>query len=333
MKKNLLIAALALGTLVMAAGDDIDLPINGDFRGTPSGYSPAPGWTLTADGGSARILPTTDINDFCLELTAAPNRPQSVVSDMYVLPGNVLKLELKVSGTGTAMVGYETFDETQRTVLAAYQEIIQLSAYDQKFKRYFTLTVPAKYIRIRLTAAAGSTARFRDVDADISVAAYAAGTPAPAAVAAPAPAAVAAPAPAAVAAPAPAAVAAPAPAATAAPAPAAAPAATAAPMQVLIHDKYYFYSSLGPDEHFEISLPVRSDIDFKLAEDPGRGLYWKVVSYDASICRVKLEHDRDGIFPFRYDKAEIELKALRPGRTDVVFVCGGKKVTVHFSAQ
>ena len=78
---------------------------------------------------------------------------------------------------------------------------------------------------------------------------------------------------------------------------------------------------------------MRSDIDFNLGEDPNRGQYWRVVSYDASVCRVKLEHDQDGVFPFRYYKAEIELKALRPGRTDVVFSCGGKRVTVHFSAQ
>lgn len=315
MKKNLLIAALALGSLAMTAGDDIDLPINGDFRGRPSGYSPAPGWTLTAGGGSARILPTRDVNDFCLELTAVPKRPQSVVSNPFVLPGSILKLKLKVSGRGTATFGYETFDETRRTVLSADRRSVRLNAYDQKIKQYFNLTVPAKYIRIRLTAESGSAVRFRDVEAEVS------GMPVPAA---PAPGVIAAPAPG----PAPV-IAAPPPVVEA---PVAAPAA-AVPMQPLIHDKYYSYDSLGADNHFEIALPVGSDIEFDLAEFPKRGLYWRVVNYDAGICRVKLEHDRDGVFPLRHDKAEIELKAMRPGRTDVIFTCGGKKVTVHFSAQ
>lgn len=318
MKRNLLKVSLAaamlaaLGTIPAAADHDIDLPINGDFRGSPSGYSPAPGWTLTPDGGGARILPTADRDDFCLELQAAPNREQSVVSDPYQLSGSTLKLELKVSGAGTAMAGYETLDDTRTRVISANRQAVQLNAYDQKCKWYFPLNVPARYIRIRLTAGPGSTARFRDVDADISGLVTA---PAPAAVAAPAPAAVAAPAPAAVAAP--------------APAPAAAPPGTS----LLQNDRYFSYTFLGQDEHYETILPVGSDIDFELGESPSSGLYWKVVSYDPGVCRVKLEHDRDGVWPLRRDKAEIELKAMRPGRTDVIFTCGNKRFTVHFTAQ
>ena len=377
MKKSFLSVLLPAAMLFSAAAvadNDIDIPINGDFRGVPSGYSPAPGWILTAGGGSARILPTTDADDFMLELIATPAQPQSVVSDIYQLPGNVLKLELKVNGAGTAAFGYQLLDDTRTRVIAADQQAVQLTAYDQKIKRYFTLAAQARWIRITLTAGNGSTARFRDVDADISVGMMTAGqtvaAPAPAvaapapAVAAPAPAvaapapAVAAPAPApavaapAVAAPAPAvaapAVAAPAPAvaapapAVAAPAPAvaapAATAATAAPTaapasRLLQHDKYYMYTFLGPDEHFETSLPSGSDIDFELGEDASGSLYWRLISVDPSVCRVKLKHEQDGVFPFRIDKAEIELKALRPGRTDVVFVCGQKRLTVHFTAQ
>lgn len=310
MKRNLLKVSLAaamlaaLGTIPAAADHDIDLPINGDFRGSPLGYSPAPGWTLTPDGGGARILPTADRDDFCLELQAAPNREQSVVSDPYQLSGSTLKLELKVSGAGTAMAGYETLDDTRTRVISANRQAVQLNAYDHKYKWYFPLNVPARYIRIRLTAGPGSTARFRDVDADISGLVTA---PAPAAVAAPAPAAVAAP----------------------APAPAAAPPGTS----LLQNDRYFSYTFLGQDEHYETILPVGSDIDFELGESPSSGLYWKVVSYDPGVCRVKLEHDRDGVWPLRRDKAEIELKAMRPGRTDVIFTCGNKRFTVHFTAQ
>ena len=79
-------------------------------------------------------------------------------------------------------------------------------------------------------------------------------------------------------------------------------------------------------------MPVGSDIDFELGEDASAGRYWQVVSYNPAICRVKIEHDQDGIFPVRWDKAEIELKALGRGTTDVVFSCGGKKLTVRFTA-
>lgn len=68
-------------------------------------------------------------------------------------------------------------------------------------------------------------------------------------------------------------------------------------------------------------------------EVPSSGYYWKVFSYDPGVCRVKLGHDQDGVWPLRRDKAEIELKALRPGRTDVIFTCGSKRFTVHFTAQ
>ena len=318
-----LAAALFLGAVGVVADDDIDLPINGDFRGAPNGASPAPGWTLTSDGGGARILPTHDRDDFALELIATPNRAQSAVTGRHVLPGSILKIELKVRGNGRAAFGYEAFDASHR-VVAIDRQVVTLSAYDQKYKRYFTLTAPATHVRIRLTAEAGATAAFRDVDADVS-------GPALPAQAAPAPGVIQAPAPAAqqpgvIQAPAPAAQPAPAPAAAQPAAPAAAPAAA----KWLQNDKYYFYNFLGADEHYATSLPPGSDIEFDLGEDPGNGLYWRVVSYNPAVCRVKLEHDHNLVMP---DKAEIELKALSPGQTDVVFTCGPKKFTVHFTAQ
>ena len=52
MKTRQLLIAFSLAAclcITATAGNDIDLHINGDFRGAPSGYSPAPGWTLTPD--------------------------------------------------------------------------------------------------------------------------------------------------------------------------------------------------------------------------------------------------------------------------------------------
>ena len=299
---------------------DGDLPVNGDFRGRPAGYCPAPGWTLTADGGFARILPTRDRNEFELELRSGPNRSQSVLSDLHKLPGNILKLEFKVRGEGSASGGYEVFDEARRTLVAADRQTVGLARHDQKVKRYFIMPPQAKYIRLRLSAKPGSVAIFRDVEAEVARAAIPAvqkqEPPPTGMIAAP-----------------------PAEAAGTVSAPTAAvtplqPGVTAIrpPSRLLRDDRFYPYAALRPDEHFDVTLRAGSDIDFDLGERPDAGFYWKIVSYDPSICRIKLEHDRDGIFPLRRDKAEIELKALRRGSSDVVFTCGSKKVTVHLTA-
>ena len=121
---TMIMAAVLFPALRSAADNDVDLPINGDFRGAPSGYCPAPGWTLTADGGNARILPTTDRDDFILELRAAAQRSQSVVSDLHSLPGTMLKIELKVQGVGNASFGYEAFDQTQRNLVGSDRQTV-----------------------------------------------------------------------------------------------------------------------------------------------------------------------------------------------------------------
>ena len=83
---------------------------------------------------------------------------------------------------------------------------------------------------------------------------------------------------------------------------------------------------------FAATLAPRQDIDFELEEVPGK--FWQVESFDANVCRVKVEHDRDGIWPMRRYKAEIEIDALRPGETEVVFSNpDGKKVTVKLTVK
>ncbi len=319
-------SALAFGALLLATSEvrgdnDIDIPINGDFRGSAYGAYVVPGWQLTADGGSAQIQPTYDHDDFILELRATPNRSQSAVSELHALVGNTLKIEAKLSGTGTAAIGYALFDANRTPIAGGEMYGVTLGAVDQKITRYATITNPAaKFVQIQLRADIGATARFRDVDADLKntiipqVSAPVVNAPAPAAatVAAPAPTTVAAPAPATVAAP--------------------APAATAPTGRMLVDDTYLTYGSLGQDEYFQVSLPVGAEMDFEFGEDSHNNLYWSVVSYDASICRIKLEHDRNGIYPVTWDKAEFEFKALRPGTTTIVLRCGTKRATIYFTA-
>ena len=147
-------AAVMLPAFQTYADHDIDLPINGDFRGPSSGYSPAPGWTLTADGGQARILPTKDLDDFSLELRALQGRSQSVFSNVHPLPGNMLKLELKISGAGYASFGYEAYDESRRTLLGSQTRNVTLTAYDQKIKQYFPMPDLCRILHIFWTFAA-----------------------------------------------------------------------------------------------------------------------------------------------------------------------------------
>ena len=309
---TLSICSVLLAALTVQAVPDRDLHINGHFRGTPQGYSPAPGWTLTPDGGNARILPGFKPGKFRLEIIASPHRAQSVVSDLHQVFGNTIEIKADISGRGYASFGYEAFDQSGQQLIARENQSCTLSGgTGQKFKRYFNVTDQARFIRVRLTAERGSAAIFRDVEAEMKAVVMAAPPPAPV-VAAPPPAPV---------------VAAPPPAAAVPPPPP--EPVPAAPM--LEHHRRYSWSSLRPVEHFQIQLPVGSEIEFKLEEHRRRNLYWSVVSYDGRICRIKIDHDRDGVYPFRVDNAEIELKALWRGTTMIVLTCGRKKVIIHFT--
>ena len=327
-------SALTLGVLLLAPsavkGDnDYDLPINGDFRGSSYGSYVVPGWQLTADGRQAAILPTHDRDDFILELRATATRSQGAVSELHPVVGNTVKIEAKLSGSGSGAIGFTLYDANRNVIPGGEMYGFALSTVDQKITRYATITnSAAKFVQIQLRADVGAIARFRDVDAELKNTVL---PSAPATVAAPAPAGTV------VAAPAPATVAAPAPATVAAPAPVAAPAvetpaATPTSARMLINDSYYTYGSLAEVEAFQVSLPVGSDIDFDFGEDSHNNLYWSVVSYDPSICRIKLEHERNGIYPITWDKAEFELKALRRGTTTIVLRCGTKQATIYFTA-
>lgn len=310
MLNKLLIAAAVCGTVsVLTAGPDIHL--NGHFRGAPDAAHIVPGWSVTP-GGTARLLPSHKPGKFLLELIAPPQSWMAACSELHTVRGNMLKIDADVSGRGNGSIGFEAFDAARTQVLEKKQMPFALRGHAREVKFYFNLTHPEiRFVRIIIAAEAGSVARFGDVDAEFKH------TPAPVPAPLPPPAPVPAPLPA----PAPAPV----------PAPAAAPAATLTG-RVLINDEYYRLRSLGPVTEFQTSVPVGSDIEFKLGEDIDRGMVWSVAnSYDPMVCRVKLEHDRDGVWPARYDKAEIELKALGRGATRVEFVNGnGKRVIVNF---
>ena len=167
---SLSVCGVLLAALTAQALPDHDLHLNGHFRGTPQGYSPAPGWTLTPDGGNARILPGFKPGKFRLEITASPNRAQSVVSDLHQVFGNTIEIKADISGRGYASFGYEAFDPAGQQLIARENQSCTLSGgAAQKFKRYFNVTDQARYIRVRLTAERGSIAIFRDVEAEMKM--------------------------------------------------------------------------------------------------------------------------------------------------------------------
>ena len=297
-----LLGAAALLAMAVQAGPDRDLHINGHFRGTPQGYDPAPGWTLTADGGGAKILPTRKPDKFMLELKAASDRPQSAVSGMHQVFGNTIEIKADVSGRGYATIAYEAFDQSGNSLLGTDKRTCTLShRAEQKLKAYFPIPGTARLIRIRLTAEAGSAAIFRDVEAELK---YIPGAPASGTIAAPPP-----------------------------PGTVTAPPPVEVSVPTLQHHPYFELAALRPVEHFQTILPVRGEIKFKLQNYPLRRLYWRVIRYDAAICRISYREDRDRIPPFRVDKTEFEVKALRPGDTTIELACGRKRVYVRVSVR
>jgi len=129
--KKWLSVPVFLGTVLLnlnlLATPDMDLQINGHFRGTAQGYNPAPGWTLTADGGNARVLPARSPDKFMLELQAAPNRSQSAVSDLFQVFGNMIEIKADLSGSGYASLGFEAFDQSRTRIVAADRQRICLA--------------------------------------------------------------------------------------------------------------------------------------------------------------------------------------------------------------
>ena len=86
----------------------------------------------------------------------------------------------------------------------------------------------------------------------------------------------------------------------------------------LIDDQAFRFDSVPAV--LQTNLFIGQDIDFDLEEKPGENIYWRVVKYDPSICRIEIDHDRGGFW--KRPKAEIEIKALRRGTTTIEFAAG-----------
>ncbi len=74
---------------------------------------------------------------------------------------------------------------------------------------------------------------------------------------------------------------------------------------------------------YKADLHLGGDLEWEIYEDPAKNDIWKIKSFDSSLLRVKLEHDKADHILER-SKAEFEIEALKPG-TSVVEIQNGKK--------
>ena len=290
-------SVLLIAAAIVPAALGQVLQINGHFRGAPSGYNPAPGWTLGSDGGRARILPSFRRGEFVLELAANRQYPQVAVSDLQPITANTVTITAALRGNGKASIGYETFDQNQRRLAGANATYDTHRMREQLVRKDYLITDPhARYVRIVLTAQPGTTIQFREVTASLANSAL----PPPVVAAPPPPAAVPAP-----------------------------PPPPAPRFRHLKHRHSYAWAGLADEETLLVTIPRGSEISFNLQEFPRRRLFWSTAAADSRYCHVHVRHEQVGRIPHRVENANIRLKAVWPGQSEVVLVCGPKKVIIR----
>lgn len=305
-------AAVLFGSFVSFSADDVDLSVNSDFRGAEVGAAIAPGWAVDEQGGTTRIVRDAELDqdEFALQVSAPAGVVKTICTDYFPVQGKILKLDLKLKGRGSAAFGFFAFDAQKNRIEAADAwEAVALQAPWAKLEKRFELNdSKVAFVRIGLLVEPESEAFFSDVDAEFLLAPIAR-TAAPSV---PVP---------------PALPQNPVQASTVQQAPA------LPPSRPLGYDKFYFLREIG-DAPYAATIPVGSDIEFELQEDSPRGFVWQIESYDAGICRVKIDHDRDRDWWGRIrEKAEIELKGVAPGTATVVFTAQGKRFIVLLTVK
>ena len=98
------------------------------------------------------------------------------------------------------------------------------------------------------------------------------------------------------------------------------------PVIPLADDGFYRFKDLG-SVPYGISLKRDGDVEFEL--EAGEGEPWQVISYDRKVCRVKLEHDRKGVWPLTSYRAEVEIEGVAPGSCYVeLATSAGRKMKI-----
>ncbi len=292
----LLLAAVA-SCLAGRAADEGELPINGGFRGQPSDASPVPGWTVSPEGGSARVLPAKNGDDFLLELRAPSDQSLSATSALCPVDGGTVRLALTAVGTGRAHAGVEAFDASRDVMVAessipfmasllALAEKNASAPFTIKTEVKFDLPRTARFVRIKLTAEAGAFVTFRSVKA---VSARQS------------------------------------------------PSVPAGGVKVMVNGKAMWellncqslsYQSLGRKEDFAATAAVGQDFVFTLEESRDAPGPWRVMGH-APFVNVELTQESDDGVP----KARVKVKSQRPGTVLVPLTCGHKVVAIYLTVK
>ena len=99
----------------------------------------------------------------------------------------------------------------------------------------------------------------------------------------------------------------------------------------LVNDRYYRFTDLTALP-FSVTLKPGKDIDFELENT--RDGRWSITAKEGNFLLVTSGPDTDGIWPFRRYKTEFEIKALRRGRTDMVFThTNGTRFVVEITVK
>ncbi len=99
----------------------------------------------------------------------------------------------------------------------------------------------------------------------------------------------------------------------------------------LADDGFYRFNDLGSIPYGVVLTPG-GDVEFELeAAELDR---WKVISFDRKVCRVKLEHDRKGVWPFKSYRAEVEIEGITPGSCFVeLSSASGRKMKIFVTVK
>ena len=164
--------------LCLVADEDIDLKINGDFKGSKLNAAQPVYWVKNYANnpkiGASRIIATNEPDEFALEV-----KTTAVATPFYSLPhrakaGDRVKISIDAKGSGQIMFKCYVYDANQKYVGILYGKPIKLtsSLFFSEYKEVITLHEfpgknPIGNVRIVFAALKDTNVVFKDVEAEL----------------------------------------------------------------------------------------------------------------------------------------------------------------------
>ncbi len=102
------------------------------------------------------------------------------------------------------------------------------------------------------------------------------------------------------------------------------------PAPVSLRNEQYVEAAAIPDKAvYRVSTTVGHDVEIQLGEESAKNELWQPVSYNPDACRLKIDHEKKGFWPFTREYAEIEIKGLVRGQQELVLQCGTKRIIIR----